>query len=117
MADGSNVETSDFLQELKRQAVENEQKEESSNDQKTFTDPKDGTVYEWDDEKQGWFPKVDDDFLAAYQMNYGFTDDTEKKDAELTAEEKCSSTVEDRQPQPVAKAEKTEVNLHLKHSS
>lgn len=24
----------------------------------TYTDPRDGTVYEWDAVKQGWFPKV-----------------------------------------------------------
>ena len=23
-----------------------------------YTDPNDGTVYEWDDEKQAWFPRV-----------------------------------------------------------
>ncbi|XP_072019496.1 17S U2 SnRNP complex component HTATSF1-like [Amphiura filiformis] len=36
-----------------------------------YTDPNDGTVYEWDDEKQAWFPRVDEDFLAAYHANYG----------------------------------------------
>ena len=24
----------------------------------TYTDPSDGTLYEWDAEKKGWFPKV-----------------------------------------------------------
>lgn len=24
----------------------------------TYTDPNDGTVYEWDQEKRGWIPKV-----------------------------------------------------------
>ena len=53
---------------------------------RTYTDPNDGTVYEWDNEKRGWFPKVsshqnfkhslpslqiDETFLAAYQANYG----------------------------------------------
>ena len=28
------------------------------NDARTYVDPNDGTVYEWDSEKQGWFPKV-----------------------------------------------------------
>lgn len=23
-----------------------------------YTDPRDGTVYEWDAQRQGWFPKV-----------------------------------------------------------
>ena len=26
--------------------------------QRTYTDPNDGTVYEWDVERKGWFPKV-----------------------------------------------------------
>ena len=24
----------------------------------TYTDPNDGTVYEWDAQRKGWFPKV-----------------------------------------------------------
>lgn len=40
--------------------------------QYTYTDPSDGTVYEWDPEKRGWIPKIDDDFIALYQANYGF---------------------------------------------
>ncbi|XP_012136068.1 RRM1_TatSF1_like and RRM2_TatSF1_like domain-containing protein barc isoform X2 [Megachile rotundata] len=44
------------------------------NDTHTYTDPNDGSVYFWDKEKNAWFPKVDDDFMARYQMSYGFTD-------------------------------------------
>lgn len=36
--------------------------EQSAN---TFVDPSDGTVYEWDEQKRGWFPKV----LLFYQMH------------------------------------------------
>lgn len=43
----------------------------------TYTEA-DGTVYFWDEEKSAWFPKVDDDFLAHYQMAYGFVDNTTK---------------------------------------
>ncbi|XP_066930853.1 17S U2 SnRNP complex component HTATSF1-like [Clytia hemisphaerica] len=39
----------------------------------TYTDPNDGTVYEWDETKRGWIPKIDEDFIAMYQANYGFT--------------------------------------------
>lgn len=46
------------------------------NDTHTYTDPNDGSVYFWDKEKNAWFPKVDEDFMAKYQMNYGFTDST-----------------------------------------
>ncbi|XP_069686436.1 17S U2 SnRNP complex component HTATSF1 [Periplaneta americana] len=45
-------------------------------DTHTYTDASDGTVYIWDREKNAWFPKVDEDFLAHYQMNYGFTDNS-----------------------------------------
>ncbi|XP_033112010.1 HIV Tat-specific factor 1-like [Anneissia japonica] len=37
----------------------------------TYTDPNDGTVFEWDESKRAWFPKVDEDFLAAYHASYG----------------------------------------------
>ncbi|XP_001354089.3 HIV Tat-specific factor 1 homolog [Drosophila pseudoobscura] len=55
--------------------------------ERTYTD-KDGTVYLWDAEKSAWFPKIDDDFMAQYQMNYGFIDNTsagekEKADKEI----------------------------------
>lgn len=41
----------------------------------TYTD-KDGVVFFWDTEKNAWFPQIDDDFMAIYQMNYGFVDNT-----------------------------------------
>uniref|UniRef100_A0A182PJZ1 RRM domain-containing protein n=1 Tax=Anopheles epiroticus TaxID=199890 RepID=A0A182PJZ1_9DIPT len=41
----------------------------------TYKD-KDGAVYFWDDERKAWFPKVDDEFMAIYQLNYGFIDNT-----------------------------------------
>ncbi|KFB50711.1 AGAP006266-PA-like protein [Anopheles sinensis] len=41
----------------------------------TYRD-KDGAVYFWDAERKAWFPKVDDDFMAIYQLNYGFIDNT-----------------------------------------
>lgn len=41
--------------------------------QHLFTDA-DGVVFFWDEEKKAWFPKIDDDFMAIYQTNYGFID-------------------------------------------
>lgn len=41
-------------------------------------------AYIQDENKKAWFPRIDDDFLAIYQMNYGFVDNT-------------SSTSEDKQ--------------------
>ncbi len=38
-----------------------------------YKDTNDGMVYEWDKAKNAWFPRIDEDFMAVYQMNYGFT--------------------------------------------
>lgn len=45
------------------------------NDTHVYTEA-DGSKCFWDDEKKAWIPKVDDDFLAFYQMSYGFVDNT-----------------------------------------
>nr|XP_036220626.1 HIV Tat-specific factor 1 [Bactrocera oleae]XP_036220627.1 HIV Tat-specific factor 1 [Bactrocera oleae]XP_036220628.1 HIV Tat-specific factor 1 [Bactrocera oleae] len=49
--------------------------------QRIYTD-KDGTVFFWDESKNAWFPKIDDDFMAHYQMNYGFIDNTSASEEE-----------------------------------
>lgn len=51
------------------------------NGQRIYTD-KDGTVFFWDESKNAWFPKIDDDFMAHYQMNYGFIDNTSASEEE-----------------------------------
>ncbi|XP_044750958.1 HIV Tat-specific factor 1 homolog [Coccinella septempunctata] len=52
------------------------------NDTHIYTD-RDGVKFFWDKEKSAWFPKIDDDFMAQYQMSYGFIDNTsENKDAQ-----------------------------------
>lgn len=66
-------------------------------DTHTYTDATDGTVYLWDKEKNAWFPKVDDDFLARYQMSYGFIDqssiDTDKKSSEDIKKEENKESI------------------------
>lgn len=47
------------------------------NDTHIYTEP-DGSKFFWDVDKKAWIPKVDDDFLALYQMSYGFVDNTAK---------------------------------------
>ena len=54
--------------------------------QRTYRD-KDGTVFFWDDEKSAWFPKIDDDFMARYQMSYGFIDNTSASEKEKERQE------------------------------
>lgn len=44
-----------------------------------YTEP-DGSKLFWDVDKKAWIPKVDDDFLAYYQMSYGFVDNSSKDD-------------------------------------
>uniref|UniRef100_A0A0P4WFG7 17S U2 SnRNP complex component HTATSF1 n=1 Tax=Scylla olivacea TaxID=85551 RepID=A0A0P4WFG7_SCYOL len=41
----------------------------------TKVDPVDKVVYEWDTERRAWFPKLDEDFMATYQLSYGFNPD------------------------------------------
>ncbi|XP_017877315.1 HIV Tat-specific factor 1 homolog [Ceratina calcarata] len=75
------------------------------NDTHTYTDPNDGSVYFWDKEKNAWFPKVDDDFMARYQMSYGFTgsDKMETKPVEP--------------PQPQAKVDKEKRKAEIKRKA
>lgn len=44
----------DFQRQLEMEAEEQKKAEEGY----LYTDPNDGTVYEWDTEKNAWFPKV-----------------------------------------------------------
>lgn len=73
----------------------------------TYTD-NDGAVFFWDSEKNAWFPKIDDDFMAVYQMNYGFVDNTSEtapKNDVKNREEESSSKVKETAGE---KAEETE---------
>lgn len=62
----------EFMEQLRMQELYGQRNEDGS-DPYTYTDPEDGTVYDWDHEKKAWFPKITEDFIAAYQANYGFT--------------------------------------------
>ncbi|KAK8753341.1 hypothetical protein OTU49_003977, partial [Cherax quadricarinatus] len=44
----------------------------------TKLDPSDKMMYEWDANRRAWFPKVDEDFMATYQLSYGFNPDGTK---------------------------------------
>lgn len=51
----------------------------------TYTD-EDGVVFFWDTQKNAWFPQIDDDFMAKYQMGYGNyerSDSEEEDEVEL----------------------------------
>lgn len=55
----------------------------------TYTD-EDGVVFFWDTTKNAWFPKIDDDFMARYQMGYG---NYEASDGEEEEEEELKETI------------------------
>ncbi|XP_068456745.1 17S U2 SnRNP complex component HTATSF1 [Clinocottus analis] len=64
----------ELMEQLRMQELYG-RRHEGGSDPNTYTDPEDGTVYDWDHEKKAWFPKITEDFIAAYQANYGFTPD------------------------------------------
>lgn len=75
-------------------------------DQHTYTDA-DGVVFFWDPTKNAWFPKIDDDFMAKYQMGYGNYDASKDEKEKLQAEdvedelkEKAVTAVLKRKAQP-----------------
>lgn len=84
----------DFEEQLKLEALE-KQKQEVGDWQginsHIYQDPNDGTIYEWNVEKQAWFPKIDDNFLAAYHSNYNYQEPATAEttpDAEVTDSQK-----------------------------
>ena len=62
MDDTAAKDTKELIDELKLKsaAVESSEdpSEETSSSSKLYTDPNDGTQYEWDDKRRAWFPKV-----------------------------------------------------------
>ncbi|MBN3297459.1 17S U2 SnRNP complex component HTATSF1 [Amia ocellicauda] len=75
---GDSDGNKDFHEQLRLQQLYGQSREEG-NDPYTFVDPEDGTVYDWDHDKKAWFPKITDDFLAAYHANYGFNQEEPDK--------------------------------------
>lgn len=49
----------------------------------TKVDPSDNMMYEWDAQRRAWFPKLDEDFMATYQLSYGFNPDGTKNENPL----------------------------------
>ncbi|KAA8586782.1 17S U2 SnRNP complex component HTATSF1 [Etheostoma spectabile] len=72
---GQSNANKEFLEQLRMQELYDRRNQDGSSDPNTYIDPEDGTVYDWDHEKKAWFPKITEDFIAAYQANYGFTQD------------------------------------------
>lgn len=71
----------EFQQQLELEKAEEERQKSGGSDPYTYVDPNDGTVYEWDHDKHAWFPKITEDFLAAYQANYGTAEEAPSQGA------------------------------------
>ncbi|KAK2823057.1 hypothetical protein Q7C36_019657 [Tachysurus vachellii] len=89
---GDSDGNQEFHEQLRLQELYGQRRDDGE-DPYTYVDPEDGTVYDWDHEKKAWFPKITEDFIAAYQANYGFTEDaasaaTGESQPEKTKEEK-----------------------------
>lgn len=77
-------------------------------DTHTYTDA-DGIKFFWDKDKHAWFPKITDDFMAQYQMSYGFSEEN----TAAPAEEKITKQEPKSAEKPEAH-EKTEENKGVK---
>lgn len=86
-------------------------------DKHVYTE-KDGSKFFWDEEKKAWIPKVDDDFLAYYQMSYGFVDNTtedkppEEKDKKDLAK-KSEAVKRKNEPQWFQPSEETNTKVYV----
>lgn len=67
---------------------------------KLYKDPNDGMTYEYDNEKKAWFPRINEDFMAQYQMNYGFTKDGQAEPTRPSEETESTKNVESEHSDP-----------------
>ena len=74
--DSSDESNDEKLLEQKKNVI-SQNVQVNSDGVRTYTDPSDGTVFEWDEEKKAWFPKLDEEFIARYQLSYGGEANTE----------------------------------------
>ncbi|KAK2828186.1 hypothetical protein Q5P01_019220 [Channa striata] len=81
---GEGEANKEFMEQLRMQELYGQRKDDGS-DPYTYTDPEDGTVYDWDHDKKAWFPKITEDFIAAYQANYGFTQEGDSNNAAVSS--------------------------------
>eukprot|EP00117_Sycon_ciliatum_P050148 scpid64643/ scgid35438/ HIV Tat-specific factor 1 homolog len=77
-----------------------------------FTGPREG--YEWDPMRQGYFPKIDDDFMAYYQASYGFVeeDGVVKPAPALPVEEVLAAQAASQPPPPTTEDAENENASH-----
>nr|XP_032836562.1 HIV Tat-specific factor 1 [Petromyzon marinus] len=64
----------EFYEQLQLLQQQQQQQQEEAGEQAgplIRVDPTDGAEYEWDSQRQAWFPRVTDDLILAFQTNYG----------------------------------------------
>uniref|UniRef100_A0A224YZ49 17S U2 SnRNP complex component HTATSF1 n=1 Tax=Rhipicephalus zambeziensis TaxID=60191 RepID=A0A224YZ49_9ACAR len=91
----------EFQQQLELEKAEKERQQSGGSDPYTYVDPNDGTVYEWDHDKHAWFPKLTEDFLAAYQANYGTAEGAPSEGASNTSGSSQVAAVPEKTAPPV----------------
>ncbi|XP_072301879.1 17S U2 SnRNP complex component HTATSF1 [Eucyclogobius newberryi] len=101
MSGGSDA-NKEFMEQLRMQEMYDHRKTDGT-DPFTYTDPEDGTVYDWDYEKKAWFPKITEDFIAAYQANYGFSQDGNPDKNSGTAKAEPAAPEQSIKPPPTEK--------------
>ena len=57
----------------------------------TNTSSQDGTDYEWDSVRRGWFPKINEDMIAAYTMSFGACSETNNDNDSLDKSSQCET--------------------------
>ncbi|XP_039210685.1 HIV Tat-specific factor 1 [Crotalus tigris] len=87
MSVGGSDRNEDFHQQLRLQELYERKEGGGGEEPFTYTDPADGTQYEWDREKKAWFPKITEDFLATYHANYGFSTESSNTSASVAKTE------------------------------
>ncbi|KAL7979561.1 hypothetical protein Chor_004719 [Crotalus horridus] len=87
MSVGGSDRNEDFHQQLRLQELYERKEGGGGEEPFTYTDPADGTQYEWDREKKAWFPKITEDFLATYHANYGFPTESSNTSASVAKTE------------------------------
>ncbi|XP_023700115.2 17S U2 SnRNP complex component HTATSF1 [Paramormyrops kingsleyae] len=105
---GNSDGNKDFHEQLRMQELYG-QKPKDGDDPYTFVDPEDGTVYDWDHDKKAWFPKITEDFMAAYQANYGFSEEGTQTSAAGDAPGRAPKAASGETPGQAAKATTGEI--------
>lgn len=103
----------DFQRQLELEALEAKSKgDQTAANASEYTDAT-GTTFEWDHTKRAWFPRLDDNFMAMYQAQYGAADSTavDAKEASNVNDKEGELQQTDNAEQPSSSDSKGNDNL------